>query len=68
MNRDHVEGNWKQLKGKIQEEWVKLTDSDLDVIDGKRERLTGKIQEYYGHAKEEIEKKLDEWVGKLKKE
>ncbi|MEO5825405.1 MAG: CsbD family protein, partial [Gemmatimonadales bacterium] len=41
MNNDRVEGNWKQFKGKVQEKWGKLTNDDLDVIDGKRENLAG---------------------------
>ena len=43
MNSDIIEGNWKQLKGKLKEQWGKLTDDDLDVIEGKREVLAGKI-------------------------
>ena len=36
MNWDRVEGDWKQIKGKVQQQWGKLTDDDLDVIEGKR--------------------------------
>ena len=39
MNWDTIEGNWKQFKGKAQVQWGKLTDDDLDVIDGKRDQL-----------------------------
>lgn len=35
MNQDRVEGNWLQLKGKVKEQWGKLTDDELDVIAGK---------------------------------
>jgi uncharacterized protein YjbJ (UPF0337 family) len=45
MNWDQIEGNWKQVKGKIREKWGKLTDSDLEVIAGKRDQLLGKLQE-----------------------
>jgi len=61
MNEDKIKGNWKQFKGKIQEQWGKLTDDDLDVIAGKREQMLGKIQERQGIAKEEAEKLLNEW-------
>ncbi|MFZ5509417.1 MAG: CsbD family protein, partial [Pseudomonadota bacterium] len=44
MNRDRIEGNWKQLKGKIKERWGELTDDELDQIEGRREQLAGKIQ------------------------
>ena len=48
MNRDRMEGNWKQLKGKVREQWGKLTDDELDQIAGKRDQLIGRIQESYG--------------------
>ena len=43
-----MEGNWKQVKGKVKEKWGKLTDDDLNVINGRRDQLEGKIQERYG--------------------
>ena len=61
MNNDRIEGNWKTMKGKVKEQWGKLTDDDLDVIDGKREELAGKIQNRYGIAKDEAERQIDEW-------
>jgi len=65
MNWDRIEGNWKQFKGKVREQWGDLTDDDLEVAAGKRENLSGKIQERYGITKEDAEKKLDEWADKL---
>ena len=61
MNEDQVKGNWKQFKGKMKEQWGKLTDDDFDVAEGKRDQLAGKIQERYGIGKEEAEKQLDDW-------
>ncbi|WP_332719415.1 CsbD family protein [Pelagibacterium mangrovi] len=61
MNRDQMEGNWKQFTGKVKEQWGKLTDDDLDVIGGKREQLEGKIQERYGKSKDEARKDVDTW-------
>jgi uncharacterized protein YjbJ (UPF0337 family) len=55
MNHDRIEGNWKQVKGKVKEQWGKLTDDDLDVIAGKRDQLLGRIQERHGLAKDEAE-------------
>ncbi len=68
MNWDQVEGKWKQYKGQVKEKWGKLTDDDLNVIDGRREQLVGKIQERYGTAKEVAEKQADEFVKALKEE
>ena len=64
MNWDRIEGNWKQVTGKAREEWGKLTDSDLDVVAGRREQLAGKIVERYGIAKDEAEKQLAAWEKK----
>ena len=61
MNKDIIEGNWNQLKGKVKEQWGKLTDDDLDVIAGKKEQLLGKIQERQGISRNEAEKQLEEW-------
>ncbi|WP_052281830.1 CsbD family protein [Kluyvera genomosp. 1] len=61
MNKDEIGGNWKQVKGKVKEQWGKLTDDDMTVIEGKRDQLVGKIQERYGYAKDQAEKEVDSW-------
>jgi len=58
-----VEGNWKQVKGKVKEQWGKLTDDDLDVINGKQDQLEGKLQERYGYAKDRAQKEMNDWYG-----
>ena len=62
MNWDQVEGNWKQMKGSVIEQWGKLTNDDLDVIQGKKEQLVGQVQERYGIAKEEAERQVSDWL------
>jgi uncharacterized protein YjbJ (UPF0337 family) len=62
MNWDRIEGNWKQLRGKAQQQWGKLTDDDLTYVEGRRVELVGKIQERYGVAKDEAEKQVDNWM------
>jgi uncharacterized protein YjbJ (UPF0337 family) len=61
MNREIVEGNWNQLKGEVQKRWGKLTNDNLDQINGNRTKLLGVIQESYGVAKEEAEKQVKDW-------
>jgi len=63
MDWNRVEGNWKQLKGKVKEQWGKLTDDDLDVIRGRRDQLEGKIQERYGYARDQVRNEVDAWYG-----
>ena len=61
MNKDEVGGNWKQFKGKMKEQWGKLTDDDMTVIEGKRDQLVGKIQERYGYEKDQAENEVKDW-------
>ena len=61
MNWNRIEGNWKQLKGELRTKWGKLTDDDLEVIAGSRDRLVGRLQELYGIRKEEAERQIEEW-------
>ena len=65
MNSDQIAGNWKQLKGKVKEQWGKLTDDDITVIEGKRDQLVGRVQERYGNAKEKAEEQVKAWEGSL---
>ena len=66
MNWDQIQGDWKQMTGKVKEKWGKLTDNDLTVVAGKRDQLAGVLQERYGYAKEQAEKELDEFLKTLK--
>ena len=61
MNRDRIEGNWKQVKGRIREQWGKLTDSYLERIEGQYEILSGRLQEAYAISREEAEKRIEAW-------
>ncbi|GAA3409831.1 CsbD family protein [Paenibacillus hodogayensis] len=61
MNSEQLKGNWKQVKGEVQKQWGKLTNDDLDVINGEKEKIVGKLQERYGYAKEHAEKEYDHW-------
>lgn len=64
MNDDILKGMWKQIRGKSKEWWGRLTEDDLDVIDGKRDLLIGKLQERYGYdldrANQEVNRRLRE--------
>jgi len=66
MNWDQVEGQWKQLTGKVKQKWGKLTDDDLTTISGKREELSGILQQRYGMVKEQAERELDDFMTTLK--
>jgi uncharacterized protein YjbJ (UPF0337 family) len=58
MNWDRIEGNWKQFKGQIKEQWGRFTDDELDVVAGRKDQFLGKLQEKYGITKDEAERQL----------
>jgi len=64
MNSDILKGKWNQIKGDIKSKWGKLTNEELDKIEGDQLKLQGLIQEKYGIKKEEAEKKIQEIVDK----
>ena len=59
MNENKMKGQWEQMKGKVKEQWGKLTDDDLTVINGQRDQLAGRIQERYGMAEEDAKREID---------
>lgn len=62
MNRDILEGKWRQFKGAIKARWGELTNDDLEVIEGNQEQLAGRVQERYGCAKEEAEEQVKDFI------
>jgi uncharacterized protein YjbJ (UPF0337 family) len=62
MNRNILEGNWKQIRGTIREKWGELTDDELDQIAGKRDKLAGVLQERYGYTQMEAERQIDDFL------
>jgi uncharacterized protein YjbJ (UPF0337 family) len=61
MNNDRIQGNWKQLTGKIKAKWGDLTDDDLTQAEGNTEYLVGKVQERYGIARDEAQRQVREF-------
>jgi uncharacterized protein YjbJ (UPF0337 family) len=62
MNWDQIEGQWKDFKGQVREKWAKFTDSDLDAIGGKKDRLVGKLQQVYGTEKDKAERDVNQFL------
>ena len=61
MNWDTFEGRWTQVRGRIREEWGKLTDDDITVVAGQRDQLIGVLQNRYGIARAELERQVEEF-------
>ena len=62
MNRDTLKGQWMQVKGKIRQQWGKLTDDEIDQMQGNAEQLIGRIQERYGRTREQAEQEVNRWL------
>ncbi|MEZ5490465.1 MAG: CsbD family protein [Gammaproteobacteria bacterium] len=62
INSDIVEGKWKKLKGRAKQQWGKLTDDELNRVNGSAEELSGLVQERYGLSREEAKKQVDQWM------
>ncbi len=62
MNADVMKGKWLQVKGRVREQWGKLTDDDVDRISGNVEQLVGTVQERYGYAKERATTEVDAFL------
>lgn len=65
MNWDRIEGDWKQMVGKVKQKWGDLTDDDMTKLNGKREELEGALQSRYGYDKERVKKEIDDWSSHL---
>ena len=64
MNKDTLQGNWKQLKGSVKEQWGKLTDDDIERVEGKYDNLVGTVQEKYGKSRENSEREVDSFLSR----
>ena len=62
MNTDILKGKWTQLKGDIRSKWGKLTDDDLTQIQGNTQKMIGKLQERYGHTRDQAERELNDFL------
>jgi uncharacterized protein YjbJ (UPF0337 family) len=62
MNWDQTEVNWTQFKGKVRNNWVKLTDEDITRIAGRRSELAGRLRARYGFAKAEADREIEAWM------
>jgi uncharacterized protein YjbJ (UPF0337 family) len=64
MNKDILKGKWMQMRGDLRKQWGKLTDSDMDQIQGDAEKFIGKLQERYGYNREQAEKELNDYMNR----
>jgi len=62
MNWPSIQQNWKQFRSEIKQKWVKLSDEDLDGINGRRDRLEETIQVRYGFASDYVHKEVEDWL------
>jgi len=59
MNKEILKGKWNQIKGEVKVQWGKLTDDEVDQIDGDYDKMVGMLQEKYGYEREQAEKEAE---------
>ena len=64
MNDDIIKGHWKEVKGKLKQQWGKLTDDQISQMNGSFEELQGVLQKNYGYQKDEAKKAIDSFIDK----
>ena len=62
MNRDTIKGHWKEIKGKVRQQWGKLTDDQIAQMQGTYEELEGALQKNYGYQKEQAQKEIETFL------
>lgn len=55
MNKLEIKGDWNIIKGLLKQKWAKLTDDDLDFVEGQQDELLGRIQKRTGESREAVE-------------
>jgi len=60
MTTLEIKGDWNITKGKLKQKWAKLTDDDLQYVEGKQEELVGRLQKVTGETREVVEKAIKE--------
>jgi uncharacterized protein YjbJ (UPF0337 family) len=62
MNEDTFKGKWQQFRGHVKQKWGKLTDNEIDQIQGRSDVLIGKLQEKYGYTREQAQREVDQFL------
>ena len=66
MNEDIIKGSWKEIKGKVKQEWSKITDDQIGKMQGSYTELEGALQKSYGYEREHAKKEIDAFIDKNK--
>lgn len=64
MNKETFKGNWNILKGKVKQQWGKLTDDEITRLSGSYDEFEGLLQKKYGMKKEQAQTEIEAWLKK----
>ena len=64
MNQNILKGNWDIIKGKVKQQWGKLTDDDISAVEGNYDELVGRIKKTYGYQEEMTKKQVNDFINK----
>lgn len=63
MTKLEIKGDWNITKGVLKQKWAKLTDDDLQFVEGKHDEMIGRIQKRTGESREAVEKAIKNACG-----
>ncbi|HET9587240.1 MAG TPA: hypothetical protein VFO91_00505 [Anaerolineales bacterium] len=65
LNKDILVAKWEENKVKVRERWGRLSNEQLDQINGYYDELTRLLRERYGYTKDKVRQEVDEFLGRL---
>jgi len=68
MDWNQLRSRWPQMRPQLRHRWGRLTESDLDIIDGQRDVFIGRVEERYSIDRGEAQKRIEEWLYTLREE
>lgn len=66
MTWDKVQNDWAKYRDSVKSHWSKLTDADLDAINGDRGALEAKLVNAYGITAADASKGVNDWLASQK--
>jgi uncharacterized protein YjbJ (UPF0337 family) len=68
MSWDQLQSKWTQMRGALRHRWGRLTEDDLDVINGQRDIFISRVQERYSVDRQEALQRIEEWLRTLEEQ
>lgn len=61
MQWERIAANWERMRVLARERWSKLSDKDVDLVEGDRDELIAILQQRYPWDRTRAEKEVQTW-------